>query len=96
MNKNVTRKINEIKETVNCFFANADVEENNVVLVNKNDEDNVIVFERGFNYYWSNNNGLAIHIGDIENKIDIPVSNVEEDECDLDTLYLDNYMLTVL
>lgn len=96
MSKNVFRKISEIKEIVGCFFANADVEENNIVLVNKNDKDNVIVLERGFDYYWNCDNGLAIHIRDKENEIDIPLDNVREDEDDFDTIYLNNYMLTVL
>lgn len=96
MSKNVFRKIGEIKEIINCFFANADMEENNIVLVNKNNKYNVIVFNLDFNYSWSYNNGLAIHIRDTENEIDISVKSVKEDEDDLDTLYLNNYMLTIL
>ena len=96
MMKNVFRKINEMKEIVDCFFANADLEGDNVVLVNKNDRDEFMVLERDFKYSWSYDGGLAIHIVDGENNINIPINSVKEDEEDMDSLYINNYMLTVL
>lgn len=86
-------KLNEMKEIVNCFFANADLEGDNVVLVNKNDRDDVKVLDLDFKYFWSYNNGLTIHIRDKENKIDININNVVEldngDMLDLGEFVLD-------
>lgn len=95
MSKNVFRKIKEVKEVVNCFLANADVEEDNVVIDNQH-KDEVIVFNDDFSWNWSNHNGLTLHIWDAENKIDIPLKSVKEDEDDFDRLYTKDYLLTIL
>lgn len=85
----------EIIEIVNCYFANADIEDEDVVLVNKNDKDDVTVLERGFKYYWSYNNALSIHIRDGVNKIDINIDNVIESD-DGDILDLGQFILDIL
>lgn len=97
MMKNVFKRINEIKEVVNCFFANADTEGDNVVLVNKDNRNDVMVLERDFRYAWEHEYCLNIHIVDGENNIIKSIYNINNVvEVDMDKLYLDNYILTVL
>lgn len=79
--KNMCKKmLEECKEVINCFFANADVEDYDVVLVDKADEENVIVLNKnfGWKYSYSKSMGLALHMKDKENKIDINVEHVIE------------------
>ncbi|GAA0767260.1 hypothetical protein GCM10008908_06110 [Clostridium subterminale] len=70
--------------------------EDNLVLDNQEDFDDVIVFNNDINWTWSNNNGLELHIWDNENKITLPVNELEEDEDSFDRIYVGNLLLTVM
>ena len=88
----VFRKISDMKEIIDYYFANADTDNCNVVLVGKQDKDNIIVFSRNLKYKWKqrNLNGIGIHIWDEENKIDIRFNSVKEHDDNFDILTLDD------
>lgn len=87
----------EIIETVDCYFANADTEGDNVVLVNKNDRDEFMVLERDFKYAWEHEICLNIHIVDMENNIIKSIYNITNVvEVDMDTLDLGKWELTIM
>lgn len=93
----IIKKIEEVRDTIDLFLVQVLQNNDNLVIDNQDDNDDVIVFSSDINWKWSNDN-LNIHIRDRENQVNIQVDNVEEDEDedDLDTIYLNDYMLTVL
>ncbi|WP_346878995.1 hypothetical protein [Clostridium sp. UBA7791] len=91
----IIKKFEEIKEIIDCFLVNILENDDNLVLDNQ-EEDEVVVFNTNINWYWSNRDNLEIHIWDGQNKILLPVTEVEEDEESLDRIYVGNLLLTVL
>lgn len=92
--ENVIKNVEDIKLSINCFLVNILEDEDNLVVDNK-EEDDVIVFNSNINWKWSNN-GLGLHIWDSENKVDIAVNSLTEDEDSFDRIYVGNLLLTVL
>jgi len=93
--KNVIKNVEDIMLSMDLFLVQILEGEDNLVLDNQN-EDDVIVFNSNINWSWSNDNGMRLHIWDSENKVDIAVNELEEDEDSFDRLYVDNLLLTVM
>jgi|GEM_PF-2800468 len=75
----------EIVEIVDLFLVDVVESGYNVVLVDKNNEDNVIIFNRDIKWKWNYDDVLEIHIWDSENSINIKIDNVVElDDEELD------------
>ena len=86
----------ECKEIINLFLVINLEEDNSIVFVDKNDSENVIVFNSDVNWKWSSQDGLAIHIWDKENNININIDNVVEDYDDFNRLDIGKWILDVM
>ena len=86
------KNVEDIKLSINCFLVNILEGDDNLVLDNQ-EEDDVIVFNRDINWKWNNN---TLNIWDKENKIALTVNNVLEDMNFLDRIYIDKLLLTIL
>lgn len=93
--KNVIKNVEDIMLSMDLFLVQILEGEDNLVLDNQN-EDDVIVFNSNINWSWSNDNGMRLHIWDSENKVDIAVNSLTEDEEDFDRLYVGNLLMTVM
>jgi len=86
----------ECREIINLFLVVNLEEDNSIVLVDKEDSENVIVFNSDVNWKWSSKDGLAIHIWNRECNVDINIDNVVEDEDDFDRLDIGDWILDVM
>lgn len=86
----------EKMQIIDCFFALADSEGiGNIVIINNSDPDDVVMLSRGFSYEWKDDLDLTIHIEDEENKIDIVIGDIIEDDFDEDSIYVGGYTIEV-
>lgn len=86
----------EKMQILDCFFALADSEGiGNIAIINNSDHDDVVVLSRGFSYEWEDGLNLTIHIEDDENKIDIVIGDIIEDDFDEDSICVGDYTVEV-
>lgn len=88
----VFNKTSEIKEIIDVYLVNAYEDGQNVVLIDKHDDDNVIIFSNNLRYKWKEDNldSIGLHMRDRENNIEIKIMSIEECPEDLDVLISDN------
>jgi len=89
------KNVEDIMLSMDLFLVNILEGEDNLVIDNQN-EDDVVVFNSNFDWIWSNDDRLAIHIWDGQNKVSVVVNQITEDEDSFDRLYVDNLLLTVM
>lgn len=87
----------QCKEIIDCFLVYCKEDNSNVVLVDKNNEENVIVLDSDFTwvYSYSKRDRFVIHIRDKGNKVNIRIKNVIEFE-DRECLDIGEWLIDVM
>ena len=86
----------ECKEIIDLFLVVNLEEGNSIVLVDKNDSEDVVVFNDDVKWKWNDEDGLEIHIWNGECSININIENIIEMDDDKLDIIGSQWMLDVM